>query len=69
MLRKVRARAASEARVPAYVVFSNATLRAMADMAPTTLGEFLLVPGVGERKAERYGQMFLKAIGSFLSRE
>ncbi len=65
-LRRVRARAASAAGVPAYVIFSNATLQAMSRLAPTTLDEFLEVPGVGEKKAAGYGKQFMDEIKDFL---
>ena len=65
-LRRVRARAAGEAGVPAYVVFSNASLQAMAQLAPLTREEFLAVPGVGEVKAGRFGELFISAIREFM---
>ena len=55
-LRAVRTRLAQEENVPAYVVFSNATLADMAEKAPRTMDEFLDVTGVGEVKAARYGE-------------
>lgn len=48
--------------VPAYVVFSNATLADMALKRPHTPRDFLDVSGVGEYKARRYGSAFLDAI-------
>ncbi len=65
-LRRVRARAAKQANVPAYVIFSNAALQAMAERAPTTRREFLEVPGVGEKKLESYGDLFIDAVNKFL---
>lgn len=61
-LKAVRMTIARQENVPAYVVFSNATLMDMADKAPCSMAEFLEVSGVGEVKAERYGQIFLDAI-------
>lgn len=61
-LKAVRMTIARQENVPAYVVFSNATLMDMADKAPCSMVEFLEVSGVGEVKAERYGQTFLDAI-------
>ncbi|MCH3968789.1 MAG: ATP-dependent DNA helicase [Atopobiaceae bacterium] len=58
-LRALRKRLASEAGVPPYVVFSDATLHAMAAAAPTTADELLQVSGVGPIKLERYGDAFL----------
>ena len=65
-LRRVRAEIAREAAVPAYVVFSNSTLQEMAELVPVTWDELLSVPGVGEKKAERYGRQFLEEIARFI---
>ena len=61
-LKTLRFRLAQEAGVPAYVIFSNATLADMASLRPTNIEEFLQVSGVGKVKAERYGAAFLQAI-------
>lgn len=61
-LKALRFRLAQEAGVPAYVIFSNATLTDMAALRPLDMEEFLRVSGVGRVKAERYGQLFLQAI-------
>ena len=61
-LRSLRAELAKAEGVPAYVVFSNATLADMAVKRPENMDEFLEVSGVGEYKAARYGKAFLKAI-------
>lgn len=65
-LRAVRARLAEQAHVPPYVIFSNATLADMAARQPITEFEFLEVRGVGEAKANRYGEIFLEEIKSYL---
>ncbi len=64
-LRALRLRIAKEMGVAAYVVFSNATLEDMAARRPHTTEEFLNVSGVGERKAQQYGEAFLKAIREY----
>ena len=61
-LRNLRTELARAEGVPAYVVFSNATLADMAVKRPTSMDEFLDVSGVGEYKATRYGRAFLEAI-------
>ena len=61
-LREVRKRIADENDVPAYVVFSDKTLKDMAARAPATDQEFGQVLGVGDRKREVYGRPFLAAI-------
>jgi ATP-dependent DNA helicase RecQ len=63
-LRTLRKRLADERNVPAYIVFSDATLRAMADARPATPAGLLAVPGVGPAKLERYGEDFLELLRS-----
>jgi ATP-dependent DNA helicase RecQ len=63
-LRDVRKRLADEHGVPAYIVFSDATLRAMAELRPGTDAELLDVPGVGPAKLERWGAAFLAELGA-----
>ena len=61
-LRALRKRLADEQGVPAYIVFSDATLRDMVARRPRDLKQFLEVDGVGERKRERYGDAFLEVL-------
>ena len=63
-LRELRKRLASEAGVPPYVVFSDATLRSLAQRRPKSLDQMLEVSGVGQKKLERYGEDFLAEINS-----
>ena len=65
-LRAQRAELARRESVPAYVIFSNATLADMAEKAPRSLSELLEVSGVGERKASRYGEAFLHTIEEYI---
>jgi ATP-dependent DNA helicase RecQ len=65
-LRNVRREFAMKENVPAYIIFSDATLQAMASEKPRNRAEMLDVPGVGEHKLERYGQEFVDAIVNFL---
>jgi ATP-dependent DNA helicase RecQ len=58
-LRAVRKRLADEAGVPAYIVFSDSTLRAMAEQRPASEDDMLALPGVGPAKLNRYGAAFL----------
>ena len=58
-LKDLRTQVAKEEGVPAFVVFSNATLEDMARKHPRTLEEFYTVSGVGRVKAERYADRFL----------
>ncbi len=48
--------------MPAYIVFNDRVLRAMADERPSTPAELLRISGVGPKKLERYGDLFLEAI-------
>ena len=58
-LKDLRRDLAQAEGVPLYVIFSNATLLDMAHRCPQTREALLEVSGVGEKKAERYGQAFL----------
>ena len=64
-LRMLRAKTARMQGVPAYVVFSDKTLRELAVTRPQTMAEFRTVSGVGEVKAGRYGKAFLAEITGF----
>ncbi len=68
-LRQLRSRLAQEARVPAYIVFTDAALQDMCRVLPTTAEEFLTVSGVGRRKAEKYGEDFCALIREHLRSE
>lgn len=61
-LKKLRAKLASRQSVPAYVVFTDATLRELSAVKPETEQELLRISGVGEKKAARYGKAFLDEI-------
>lgn len=69
VLKALRLRLAKEAKVPAYIIFSNATLQDMATKAPQTMDAFLRVNGVGQYKAEQYGEEFLSEINRYLEGE
>ena len=62
-LRALRNMIAKASGVPAYVVFSDATLREMARVMPKDEDEFLSVSGVGGHKLKQYGAVFLDFIG------
>lgn len=67
-LRKLRHEIANEQRVPAFVIFSNATLSDMAAKKPRTINEFLDVSGVGTVKAAQYGEAFVAEINRYINR-
>jgi ATP-dependent DNA helicase RecQ len=61
-LRILRKSIADERSVPAFVIFSDASLRDMARKRPTSLGGFLLVHGVGRKKCDDLGDAFVAEI-------
>ena len=61
-LRSLRADLAREQNLPAYVIFHDATLRAMATQRPQSLKELALINGVGLSKLERYGEQVLRVL-------
>jgi ATP-dependent DNA helicase RecQ len=61
-LRGLRKAIADAEHVPAYIVFSDAVLRAMAAAVPRTERELLAISGVGPVKLERYGDRFLELL-------
>lgn len=64
-LRQHRKRLAAEAGIPPYIVFPDTVLIDLANVRPTTLGEFGNIKGVGEAKLKKYGPTFLEAIASY----
>ena len=61
-LRALRRRLADERDVPAFIVFSDATLREMANQYPVDEGELSRISGVGEKKLREFGPAFLAEI-------
>jgi superfamily II DNA helicase RecQ len=57
-----RLRQSRAASAPAYVIFPNTTLAAIATARPTSTRTLLDVPGVGPVKAERYGEAVLALV-------
>jgi len=64
-LRSVRREIAEENNVPAFMVFSDKTLRAMARQRPTSKDDLLKVHGVGFAKLENFGERFMREIRDF----
>jgi ATP-dependent DNA helicase RecQ len=62
-LRELRSRLAREQNVPAYVIFHDSTLAAIAEADPQDLDELGEIAGLGARKLERYGEAVLDALG------
>ncbi|HWA84823.1 MAG TPA: DNA helicase RecQ [Opitutus sp.] len=65
-LRTLRKKLADERRVPAYIVFGDTTLRAMAHHYPTSLAEMEGIPGLGEKKRAEFGATFATEIADYL---
>lgn len=66
-LKQLRRKLAMEKNVPAYIIFSDATLTDMCKKLPMTSEEFLTVSGVGKTKLAQYGEIFLEVINKFLN--
>src|SRR3954447_12834444 len=64
-LRQLRRDEATQRSVPAYVVFSDATLRDMARRRPSSVEQLLEVNGVGQKKAADFGEQFLGCITTY----
>jgi ATP-dependent DNA helicase RecQ len=67
-LRTLRKKIADDRDVPAYVIFSDVSLREMARACPTTAAEFGRISGVGRQKLIDFAEPFTAAIGDYLSR-
>jgi ATP-dependent DNA helicase RecQ len=66
-LRIVRRKLADERDVPAYVIFSDVSLREMARVYPTTAAEFQRISGVGRQKLSNFAEPFLAEIKHYLA--
>lgn len=64
-LRSLRSQLAGQRNVPAYVIFGDAVLRTLARQRPSDLERFGTIHGVGQRKLEELGELFLGAIDEF----
>ena len=66
-LRRLRRKIADERGVPAYIIFSDVSLREMARKYPTNSTQFRHIPGVGEQKLNDFGDAFLGEIDNHLA--
>lgn len=64
-LRSLRLTLAQEQNLPPYVVFSDKTLRELAEQQPKTSIEFLQIKGVGQNKLDKYGDAFLAVLKEY----
>lgn len=65
-LRTLRYKISLEDNIPAYLVFNDATLKEIERERPMSESEFLLISGVGQRKAEVYGAEFIAEVINFM---
>ncbi len=63
-LREWRAGRAKELSQPAYCVFTDATLTAIAEQRPTDVAALVRIPGIGQAKLDKYGEDVLSLVGS-----
>ncbi len=66
-LKRWRKATAELSSVPAFVVFTDATLQAVAEAEPTTRQQLLKLPGIGTVKVDRYGQECLKVVAEHVA--
>jgi len=61
-LREWRMERARQQDQPAFVVFTDATLTAIAEARPRTVAELVAIPGIGHAKLDRYGEDVLALV-------
>jgi ATP-dependent DNA helicase RecQ len=66
-LRELRKKLADERDVPAYIIFSDVSLRQMARNYPESENDFARISGVGEKKLREFGEVFLNEIALHLA--
>lgn len=64
-LREIRMDMAKRENYPPYIIFHDRVLKQFAKLKPTTKEEMLKIEGVGEKRVEKYGELFLEAIQNF----
>ncbi|MFT7162199.1 MAG: ATP-dependent DNA helicase RecQ [Bacteroidia bacterium] len=64
-LKKLRYSISREENVPAYIIFNDKSLKAMASDLPVTENQFLAISGVGMNKMDQYGEEFMEVIRKF----
>jgi DNA helicase-2/ATP-dependent DNA helicase PcrA len=63
-LREWRVERAAEEKVPAYVVFTDLTLQAIAESKPSTAAGLLRINGIGQAKLDKYGEEVLGLVAT-----
>jgi len=64
-LRRLRKEIALKKNLPPYIIFSDTSLREMAEKSPKTQEEFHQITGVGDHKLRKYGAQFLQEIANY----
>ena len=67
LLKNLRTKLAVASHVPAYIIFTDASLKDMCAKRPRTIEDFLEVSGVGDAKARKYGKAFTELISGYQS--
>jgi len=62
LLRKLRLKLSKDQKIAPYLIFSDVSLHEMAEVEPRTEDEMMLISGVGERKYQLYGDLFINEI-------
>lgn len=66
LLKNLRTKLATASHVPAYIIFTDASLKDMVKKLPGTIEEFLEISGVGAAKAKKYGEVFTELIRGYV---
>ncbi|WP_099974759.1 DNA helicase RecQ [Lactobacillus terrae] len=66
-LRRIRLTIAHAQDIPPFVIFSDNTLKEMAQKQPVSSSQFLEISGVGDAKLDRYGKRFMEVISEYVS--
>ena len=69
VLRTLRREIAQKSGIPPYLVFSDASLEEMSANRPLTEFDFSMISGVGEKKLQQYGKVFMDAIKGFINKK
>ena len=69
VLRVLRKKLADAENYPPYIIFTDASLKQMAALYPRTLSDFRKINGVGDKKLEKYGAVFVKEIVDYYEKQ
>ncbi len=69
VLRVLRKKLADAENYPPYIIFTDASLKQMAALYPRTLSDFRKINGVGDKKLEKYGAVFVKEITDYYEKQ